>query len=231
MDSIIIFDLLNTRKEVLDSVKYSYDRPYSIAYTNTEEDLKVKILEQPNSLLYLITSQVNSSLRILIRNIQKALPQIKICLCSQPSNALDAWKLNLFHFLEIPVVSSDLISVYQKYVSSMMDTGKQKELRFKLKDGIVTLPYSSICFIKASGNYSTIHSVRDKTYLQTKQLHKYLYLCEENAEFVKVHRSLILNLNRVNTVGTQKISFFQSEYKLPISKTLEGKIKRLILGT
>lgn len=189
------------------------------------------MLQKPKSLLYVIAESFTSLHRIIIRNIQKALPNISICLCGSANYAMDAWKLNVFHFLEIPVVSSDIIFAYQKYIAFHYQGGDHpKELRFKLKDGVVTVPYSSICFIKASGNYSTIHTVDDKTYLQTKQLQKYLHLCEENAEFVKVHRSLILNTNRVNKLGNQEISFFQSNYQLPVSKSLETKVKRLILG-
>ena len=231
MDSILIYDHQNSRKEIFESIRFSYDRPFTIEYVASESELKKVMLERPNSLLYIIVEQFSSLHRIIIRNIQKALPKIFICLCGSADYAMDAWKLNVFHFLEIPVVSSDLIFAYQKYiVAHHQVTDKPQEFRFKLKDGIVTIPYSSICFIKASGNYSTIHTVDDKSYLQTKQLQTYLHLCDENSEFTKVHRSLILNTNRVNKLGNQKISFFQSNYELPVSKSLEIKVKRLILG-
>lgn len=230
MDSIIIFDQKNTRKHLFSALKFSYDRAFSMDYVHNEAELKSIMLAKPQSLLYIIADRFLPLHRIIIRNIQKAIPTIDICLCSDANYALDAWKLNLFHFLEIPIVSTDFLFVYHKYINASSSSDKPSELKFKLKDGLVTVPYASICFVKASGNYSTIHAAGDKSYLQTKQLNKYMHLCEESSAFLKVHRSLILNMNRVNKLSNQHISFFQSEYKLEVSKTLESKIKKIILG-
>lgn len=229
IDYIIVYKSGPSIEDKLQQIKLSHLRPYQLIYTDSDETLKTALKKYPNSLLYFFTEHLDQADRVKLKNISLAIPNMDICLCGAGKYALDAWKLDVFHFLATPITESSMVTGYRKYLN-LHNKNKKEELNLKTNDGLVKVPFKSICFIKAAGNYSTIYTAGNKSFVQTKQLQAYEPICEADTSISRVHRSLILNTHRVKKVGDAKLYFYELDKPLQISKALESKIKRLLLG-
>jgi DNA-binding LytR/AlgR family response regulator len=90
---------------------------------------------------------------------------------------------------------------------------------------LVKILYADILFAEATQNYVTIHT-KDKKYLT----HLTFKSIEENlpsAEFLKVHKSYIVNLSRIDGIDTDGIVI--GTHTIPISRANKEAIMELIL--
>ena len=228
MDSVIFYKKGGLDQNKVNSVRLSYQREYNTFFPLDEKGLISRINDNPNALCFYFTDNLTNSDRIMIRNIKSSYQKSRLVLCSHSSFALDAWKMRVFDFLDQPIDNLKLIGSYKEYI--LEDKEEKNEFVLKTKDGIRRIPFRYINYFKASGNYSSINLIKDKSILQTKQLHRYDYITEESNSFRRVHRSIILNLKNIKQVGNKLIAFYQTEKPLEISKALEIKIKQILLG-
>lgn len=228
MDQIIIYKKGVNLKEKMADVRFSYQRPYKISFVTTLDVLKNSLSENPECLLYFFSVQLNNEERIIIKNVRLSRPSIKICLCSDVSFAMDAWNLDVFHFTSMPVSSTAMIHAYRKF--TRVEHAEEHDIHLKTNEGLVKIPLKEINYIRASGNYSLINVSEDKNYLQTKQLQHYESLTEKNENIIRVHRSLILNMKRIKRISDKKIIFYNESKGLDVSKSLEIKVKKILLG-
>lgn len=228
MEHVIIYKKGRSLKEKMQDVRFSYQRTYEVSFATETNGLKKLLNEFSESLLFFFSDHLTQEERIIVRNIQNALPKIYICLCSDSRFAMDAWHLEVSHFINMPVTSDAMVKAYRKYIRS--EDPEDHALHLKTKEGLIKVPINDINYIKASGNYSIMHISGDRAFMQTNQLQHYETLNEKNRNLVRVHRSLILNLKRIRKIGANKISFYHSSKDLEISKSLEMKIKKLLLG-
>jgi hypothetical protein len=228
MDHLVFFKENQSFKEIIDQIRLSYTRPYTTYFPVKFEQI-AKVLQKSNDLvLFYFAEDLTDMDRIRIKNLSVDHPGIKICLLAHEQFALSAWKLQVFHFEEYPVSASKIATAYKKYVQ--LNGGEAKELVIKEDGATVKIPFSAINYLMAAGNYTMIHQKNDKTIVQTKQLGTYEYLCEKDVNFNRVHRSLIVNLGNVNSIGNKQVQFYNTTKPLQLSEPLEAKLKREILG-
>jgi DNA-binding LytR/AlgR family response regulator len=95
----------------------------------------------------------------------------------------------------------------------------------KTDNTLVKILHADILFAEATQNYVTIHT-KDKKYLT----HLTFKTIEENlpsAEFLKVHKSYIVNLSRIDSIDTDGIVI--GIYTIPISRANKETVMELIL--
>lgn len=228
MDHLVFFKENHSFKEVMDQIRLSNTRPYTTYFPVKFEQI-AKVLQKSNDLvLFYFAEDLTDIDRIRIKNLSADYHGIKICLLAHEQFALSAWKLQVFHFEEYPVSASKISTAYKKYVH--LNGGEAKELVIKEDGSTVKIPFSTINFLMAAGNYTMIHQKNDKIIVQTKQLGTYEYLCEKDMNFNRVHRSLIINFGNVKTIGNKQVQFYNTSKPLSLSEALEAKLKREILG-
>lgn len=228
MDHLVFFKENQSFKEIIDQIRLSYSRPYTTYFPVRFEQIS-KVLEKSKDIfLFYFAEDLTDMDRIRIKNLMIDHTGIKICLLSQEQFALSAWKLHVFHFEEYPVSASKIVTAYKKYV--LLQGGEAKELVIKEDGSTLKIPFSNINYLMAAGNYTMIHQKNDKTIVQTKQLGTYEFICEKDINFNRIHRSLIINLSNVNTIGNKQVLFYNTTKPLQLSEALEAKLKREILG-
>lgn len=228
MDHLVFFKENESFKNLIDKIKLSYDRSYTTYHPILYDQISKVLLKSKDILLFYFAENLSEIDRIRLKSLVADLPSIKICLLSDVAHALDAWKLNLFHFEEYPISSSKILNTYRKYVISM--GGIDKELVLKHDGELVKIPFAHMNYLQAAGNYTMIYQRNDKILVQTKQLGTYEFLCEKDLNFNRVHRSLILNLANVKTIGHREILFYNTNKALGISESLKYKLIREMLG-
>lgn len=229
MDTIIIYKENQNLKDSIQQVRLSHSRPYTLHFSDSKLNLQQQLKPNTTALLFYFTNVLNQGDRVFMQNIKSSCPDILICLCADSSFALDAWKLDLFHFEAYPIKAQQLKTGYQKYVRHVSDI--QTQFSIKTAEGTVLIPFKQLLYLYASGNYTNIHLKSNKKYLITKQLNKYIFLTEQDGMIKRLHRSYIFNLKNVKAVKKESVLFYGSDAELNISQALSTKIKKELLGS
>lgn len=226
MDQIVFFNINKEFSNKFKDLRFSYQRAHKVSFISSLKQL-VSMNFKEEFLLFYFTNDVSQVGRTEILQIQKTWTKCHFCLCTKSSFALDAWKLGVQGFLEFPIEVKRFVNSYRKYIN--IHSGESKELIVKKSDGLMKIPFDTINYIKASGNYSFICLDDDSKVMQTKQIGKYSFLVENTLQFERVHRSMILNVDKVKAIRDNQLVFYKGDLSLPISKSLASKIKSLLL--
>ena len=216
----IVNNLISAEPNAFNSYKFQFC---------TDLDSTTRALGQATfDALIIVANEVAVDLRLLIRNASRQLGDLLISIFSAKEMALDAWKLNLFHFELYPPEHNSLIKTLAKTKSSK--TSQSQNLIFKTKEGLFKLMIQDLLFIKASGNYSEFHIKGDKKLVQTRQLNKYSGLVATHPDLERIHRSFIINLANIQKINGPYVKFFKSTAPLEVSTKLASKLKKHLLG-
>lgn len=122
--------------------------------------------------------------------------------------AIQAFKLSAIDYLLKPIEIDDLItavSLFEKY--------KKRDISFHiLKDNLnsnfkkiaintaTTIQFVNLCdilFFKADGAYTHVYLKDDKSILTSKNLKHFEELLSQNQEFIRCHKSYLVNVNHI----------------------------------
>jgi len=228
MDHLIFYKKDVDLKDSISKIRFSYTRECWMHITDNELKLMKHIRQYPQALLFFFCDKLTESNRITISNLQNKFTELKVCICTNASHSLEAWKMNVFHFLDHPTDNKKLIQGYSKYISSL--GGVSREFKIKRPNGLHRIPFHYVNYLRAEGNYTKIYTPKPRPIVETKQLQMYMFATEEDLNMRRVHRSFILNMKRIQKVGNMKVHFYGTEAPLEISKALEMKLKRILLA-
>jgi two-component system LytT family response regulator len=111
---------------------------------------------------------------------------------------------------------------------------EQYATRIVVKDGtrVHIIPAAKLDYAEAQDDYVALHSEK-KTYLKQQPISA-LEASLDPAKFVRIHRSYLINLNRLTRLEPyskdSKVAVLDSGAKLPVSRTGHARLKEL-LGT
>lgn len=230
MDYIIFYKKNESLRESLSKIRLNESAVYTQYFIKDIRQIKeIKEITNEKVLLYYFAENLTEKDKESIQNIAQENPRIKIVLFSDRSYALDAWSLDIMHFDVYPVVSNAIVYAYNKWQKSMFEGNELKELTVKTDEGIHKLMYKDIHYLQAAGNYTTIHYGLSKCLLLSRQIGTFSELYENEPNFKRVHRSLIINFQNVKSCSDQCVTFRNMSKSLSISQLLENKIKRILI--
>ncbi|WP_153797201.1 LytR/AlgR family response regulator transcription factor [Foetidibacter luteolus] len=154
-----------------------------------------------------------------------------------PQYALDGFELDVLDYLVKPISFNRFLKAAMKAKDFLETHGSNSPLAtlppkendyifIKADNRLVKLFYSDILFVEALQNYVTIYSKDKKyvTYLTFKGV-------EENLpaeSFIKVHKSYIIQLNKIDGIEGNEIIIGQ--HHIPISRTSKDEVLQKILS-
>jgi DNA-binding LytR/AlgR family response regulator len=201
-----------------------------------EFDSALSAMDKLNSgtiqLLFLDIQMPKMSGIELLRSLQK--PPLVIVTTAYPQYALEGYELDVLDYLVKPVSFSRFVKAAMKakeYITSRAagtasaGMGHDDHFFIKTDNTLVKILYADMLFAEATQNYVTIHT-KDKKYLT----HLTFKSIEENlpaAEFLKVHKSYIINLSRIDGIDADGIVI--GAHTIPISRANKEMIMELIL--
>ncbi len=148
--------------------------------------------------------------------------------------AIKALKNDAIDYLLKPIDTDDLsnaISKIKKFNSRILNSERVENilLNFNQKlnhkkitintDGkLIFIDPNEILFVASDGNYSTIHTDKDKKIVITKKLKEInSLLCYDN--FFRIHNSYIINLHKVKEfIKTDSYVILENNHKIPVSR-------------
>lgn len=104
--------------------------------------------------------------------------------------------------------------------NSTKETPLQAAVFVKKGEFYQRVELSEILYIEAAGSYSTVFTEKNEYVLSTN-LHRFENKVE-NSSFVRIHRSYIININKVEGLGHQSVIINNKE--LPISTSYRNEV-------
>jgi len=228
MEHLIFYKKDTDLKPSVEKHKFSYTRAYTMVFIQSAKSLGQELTKYPKALLYYFCDTLNNEDRIALSNIISRFENIRICLCTNAKHALQAWKLNVFDFKEHPIDNQKLQETYRKMLQA--EGGDIKAFKIKTNQGLFTIPFKSVNYLKADGNYTKLGLIKDKSFVETKQLQFYEFCCENDHNMKRIHRSYIMNFRNIKRVTTNQVFFYNSQKPIDVSLTLAKNIKRALLS-
>lgn len=150
-------------------------------------------------------------------------PPMVIFTTAYSEYAVDGFKVDAVDYLLKPIGYSDFLKAAQKASERINPTGKGSEIKsdekylfIKSEYKILRINLIDIKYIESMREYLRIHLENQKpimTLMSLKKMTEYLPI----SQFMRVHRSYIVNLNKVTTIERNRIVFDQKVY-IPISE-------------
>jgi len=161
-------------------------------------------------------------------------PPMVIFTTAYSEHALEGFSLDVIDYLVKPIPFERFRKAVQKandffqLKQKANGTTEASEVYFFVKSEgkFEKILFDEVCFIEALQNYVIIHTLSRKliTYLTLTSLENQL----PRRQFLKVHKSFIVSVPRVNAIEGNEIVIGNS--RIPISRTLKDEVMQAILG-
>lgn len=125
----------------------------------------------------------------------------------------ESFKVDAFRYLVKPVKDQELRETLDALEGKFKE--KQDVLTFQFQNEIFHIKYSDIIYIEGMRDKIWIYC-KDQTY-RWRGTMKYLTDLLENKHFFQVHRSYIINMEKIRKYNSQQITL-EGGYEVPISK-------------
>ncbi len=155
--------------------------------------------------------------------IRKFNEEIKIIfLTSSKEFAIESYSVGAYYYLLKPVLKEKLFSVLDKVVSEI--TSKQESCVIYTHMGIVNIPFAKIECLEVYNKHLVFHLSDGSTKETRGALTDYENVFLERKEFLKIHRSYILNMDYIHSIEAGEIVTYSGK-RFPVSRLVAKDIK------
>ena len=144
--------------------------------------------------------------------------------------ALESYKVEAVDYLLKPISREDFMSatrkVLERKVSATPEDQKSDEFFVKSDGKIIRISLDEITYIESMSEYVRIHFDEGKS-IMTLMSMKNLETSLPAHDFMRVHRSYIVNLNKVKTIERNRIVFGKDIY-IPVSDQYKDAFKEFV---
>ena len=183
--------------------------PYiNLSHTFTQVSLAKKHLHKfPVDLLFLDISMPDMNGITFYKNIQQ--DAMVIFTTAYSDYAVEGFNVNAVDYLLKPIeferfqTACEKAKDYSEYIKASK-TKTQNCLYVRSEYALVKIPYSEILYIGTMDVYIKIHLTGGRTVLTLMSMRKMLEKLPDN-EFIRVHRSYIVPLNKIEAVRAKTI--------------------------
>lgn len=187
------------------------------------------ITSNPVDLIFLDIEMPELNGMEFIRALQQPRPQI-ILTTSHTEFALEAFEENVLDYLVKPITLPRFINAVNKakiiLEKHKIDHSDNDTLFIKKGNLIVRVNKADVLWIEGLGDYVTLNTEKEKFVV-----HSTMHAIEQkfsSKEFIRVHRSFIIRIDKINNIEDNCISYFDKF--IPIGKTYKDAVyKRLNL--
>ncbi len=158
--------------------------------------------------------------------------------------AVRAFEMSAVDYLMKPIQEDKLRIAIGKALSKQTDTkleilpllkqnlapGNNRRIAVPVANGLEILNVKDICYLKAEGSYTQIFFVASPNLLVSKNLKYFEFILSGCENFLRVHRSFIVNLNFVKRVIRKDggILCLENKTELPIAEDKLEKVLELL---
>ncbi|MCK4661225.1 MAG: response regulator transcription factor [Bacteroidales bacterium] len=227
MNCIIIDDDDLSRKIVEEFVKKTEFLNLISSFSNAVDAMCVFNGPEPIDLIFLDVEMPEMTGLEFLKSIENS-PQI-IIISGQEKYALEAFEYNVVDYLLKPISLAryykSVNKVHKRYNETSKISGTREEIFIKKKNStLVRLKYDDILWVEALENYVIVN-----TYNQKFTIHftmKAITNKLPNQKFKRVHRSYIVNVNKIDVIEDNTV-IIKSEIGnkvIPIGKSYKDNL-------
>ena len=155
--------------------------------------------------------------------IRKFNEEIKIIfLTSSKEFAIESYSVGAYYYLLKPVLKEKLFPVLDKVVSEI--TSKQESCVIYTHMGIVNIPFAKIECLEVYNKHLVFHLSDGSTKETRGALSDYENIFLDRKEFLKIHRSYILNMDYIHSIEAGEIVTYSGK-RFPVSRLVAKDIK------
>lgn len=202
--------------------KWSADKPFAIHINEYEsaEGFLFDYPDNPCSLLLLDIEMRGINGMELAKKLREKNDMLPIIFITGYSEYIsDGYDVEALHYLLKPLNEEKLFTVLDKYIRR--HSVKSEELLVASSDGSMHILADSILYIEAFGRKTQIH-LSDNTVIDCNMsIGKF----EALRGFVHIHRSYIVNLRYVRSIGKTSVVLDSGE-EIPISRRLHNEVNK-----
>lgn len=194
MRVLIVEDITLVADYICDLAKM-YLNSCKVTIAHTLEDAQYCITEEVYDLLFLDLNLNGKSGFELLKSATASSFQT-IIITANREKASIAFDYGVLDFISKPIIEKRFKIAIDRFLNGNGSHREQlKYLSFKSKGVISLINIEDVEFIKASGNYSEIHTINKRCFLHDKNLEKLMKILPDN--FLRVHRSYIVEKSKI----------------------------------
>ncbi len=193
-----------------------------VKISHTLEDAHYSISEEVYDLLFLDLNLNGKNGFKLLQSVTASSFQT-IIITANREKASIAFDYGVLDFINKPIVEKRFKIAVDRFLNGNgAYREKLKYLTIKSKGVISLIKIEDIEFLKASGNYSEIHTIQKRCFLHDKNLEKLTKILPDN--FLRIHRSYIVIKTKIHKVikhggGKYSLELTSGEI-VPLSRTM-----------
>lgn len=225
MKTLIVDDEPSARKGML-RILSRFPIVEVVGEAHSEKTLQTEIQKcEPDLILLDIMLRDTNSLDIMQK--QKRIPLV-IITTAYDNHALKGFDIKAVDYLMKPISEKKLYEAIERaFTLFSSNQGSTDTLFLRSKGRYVRFNTDEILFIEGLQNYIVIHTETGKHICKKTMKSIEQDLGKKN--FIRIHKSYIINSNKVD--GVEKQTLFIGEFELPIGKTMKNYIYHTLIGT
>ncbi|WP_394750968.1 LytR/AlgR family response regulator transcription factor [Spongiimicrobium salis] len=219
MRILIIEDITLVAERIADLTKEHLPNA-KVTIAHRLEEAQIRLREEVYDLLFLdLNLNGKNGFELLRSSLSTSFQTIIIT--ANKEEALAAFDFGVLDFISKPISEKRFEMAISRFLEGPnAQRKKTQSLTVKSKGVVQLIPIAQIRFIRASGNYSEIHTSKKNALLHDKNLEKLLKLLPE--DFIRIHRSYIVPKTKITKVlkhGGGKYSIaLQAGEIIPLSR-------------
>lgn len=164
-----------------------------------------------------------------LRNINKDV--LIIFVTSYDNYKTEAFKQFAFNYIDKPINVDEFNEIMDKALEKInmrnYYINEHKKIKLETTDKVIELYFKDILYFESKGKNSLAYTYDNKKYL-VKLLFKELENVLDNSNFLKCHRSYIININKVACFNTTTIKLINLEREIPIGRKFKENVFSII---
>jgi two-component system LytT family response regulator len=212
-------------------------------FNNAEEAFEFCCINKPDlALIDIVLAGDNNGIWLAER-----LKEIGVAfafISSHNNYAFDAFKNAALHYLPKPVTAQAIRELLDRYKSFVTDKvnivsgsaaiitttpaaeTSPKRIYVNTQKQILILQLDEVLYIEAEGSYTNFHMLDGKVIVSGKNLKKYSEQVEQNPDFIKIHRSYIINQSHLESINKKKLEMtflFKNKQEIKVATFRRGE--------
>ncbi len=179
---------------------------------NVDEGLEAIAHYQPDVIFLDIEMPEKSGLQLAEELFNQKIKCEVVFTTAYNQYAIKAFRLSAIDYLLKPIEEDQLLQAVDKLVEKLksgqnnleilaknLTSNEQKILSIPVLNGYEYIPLDTIEYLEAEGSYTYIHSIDTKHKIASKNLKYFEQALEGQSNFLRVHRSYIINLDNIHS--------------------------------
>ena len=165
--------------------------------------------------------QTARELRTLDQNVRI------LFLSHEPEFAVESYAVRAYYYLLKPITEECLFPLLDK-IRSELNVQERESLLLKSRDGFVSVPFSRLEYVDVMNKTLSFHLTDGSVRELKASLADFEDVILSRPEFIKVHRSYLLNLRQLQSLGARD-AVTRTGHTVPIARPLYSAVKEAYL--